>query len=198
MRKRGARRAPLPQSYWPAKTTGSPAPLSTIDPYANICPLSSCACSVKKPSEFTSTPGKSAATELCAFDFGASCTNAVASVWPFEAKSDTVTPVVTSLSFTKPTFERNDASERRPGTNASRANAATGSIDCPYVPPPATVVYVRLVTTGALPALHVTSSAPLPLVRPNAERTSASTIVRPASSVYWGDGALRLSVPAAR
>src|ERR1051326_1102209 len=185
-------------SYCPAKNTGSPDALSTIEPYANIWPLSSCACRVKKPSDAASTLGKSAATELCVIDFGASCTNAVASVWPFASSSNTVTPVVTSASFTKPTFERNAKSERSPGTNAPARNAATGSIDCPYVPPPSTVVYVRLVTTGAVPLFHVPSSAPLPLVRPNAESTSASTIVRQPATVYCRDGAFRLSGPAAR
>ncbi len=109
-------------------------------------------------------PGNSAASEYWFCDFGGSCTNVLAIGLPFAFSSETLMPIAESPAFTNPTFERNELSERRPVTYESLPNLAVGSIDWPYVPlPPASGVYVRLVTAGAAAPLHDTSSAPLPL-----------------------------------
>src|SRR5205085_8062690 len=127
--------------YSPAKNTGSPDALSTIDPYTTSAGESVCASIVKPPIVPTFTDGNSAGIEYCSCPRGASCTNAVASCRPLTT-SATFTPIVVSPPFTNPAFERKLPSARRPVTYTSRPNALIGSasIDCPYVPPSTVLV----------------------------------------------------------
>src|SRR4051794_11864415 len=117
---------------------------------------------------------------------------------PVSESSVAVTVSCVSPPLTNPTFERNDESERRPGTNESLLNDVTGSIDWPYVPPLSVVMYVRLVTIGPEAVVHDTCSAPLPEETPSACVTSGMTTVREGGIVMLCGAAPRLSWPPAR
>src|SRR5581483_910384 len=164
----------------------------------NEGPLSVCACSVTVPSEATSTPGKSAASDDWVWDRGGRAMNALPTVWPLDDSSVATMPMVVLPPLTKPTFDRKAASERSPGMSLSDPNACTAAIDWPNVPPPLTVVYVRLAMTGPPLPFQLSSSAPLPLETPNCDNTSARTTVCAGGTATGRVCAFRLSDPAGR
>src|SRR5438270_8185671 len=149
--------------------------------------------SVSVPARGLLAAGKSAATLYWTCERGESPICVVPRTAPVSERSVAVTVSCVSPPLTKPTFERNDASERRPGMNESFANDVTGSIDWPYVPPLSVVMYVRLVTIGPEAVVHETCSAPLPEETPSDCATSAITTVRDGAIAMLCDAAPRLS-----